>query len=331
MGNESSITVAGGGSWGTALAHLLAERHSATLWLRDPDVAEAISKDHVNPRYLPGLPLHPELVATTDPAALAADILVLAIPIQRLREWLRANRKNLRPGQIVVNAAKGMELDTLSLPATVVSSEIQKPAPPYATISGPSFASEVVLGSPTAVVLASRDEALARDLRNRFATPVFRCYSSSDCKGVELGGAIKNVMAIAAGLCDGLEYGHNSRAALVTRGLAEMSRIGRECGARQYTFMGLSGLGDLLLTCTSDLSRNRQVGLALARGESLDQVTGRLGMVAEGVATTAAMRKFARIRGLRAPIVEAVHSILHGGHDPRQVVKELLARTLKEE
>jgi glycerol-3-phosphate dehydrogenase (NAD(P)+) len=331
MRKAVSVAVAGGGSWGTALAHHLAHRHPTTLWLRDAQVAQAISHDHANLRYLPGLALHPDLSATTDPASLRRDILVLAIPVQQLRQWLRTNRCHLGRGQVLVNAAKGLECGTLALPSRIVADELAGLSPRYAAISGPSFAREVVQGVPTAVVLASRDRRLSFALRDSFASSTFRCYSSTDVLGVELGGAVKNVMAIAAGLCDGLGFGHNSRAALITRGLAEIRRLGRACGARQCTFAGLSGLGDLVLTCTADLSRNRQVGLALGRGETLPQVTERLGMVAEGVPTTAAVRELAQKRGIDAPIASAVHRILHEGLAPRRIVEELLARTLTQE
>ncbi|WP_300719274.1 NAD(P)H-dependent glycerol-3-phosphate dehydrogenase [uncultured Desulfovibrio sp.] len=327
-----TITVAGGGSWGTALAHLLASRgHSTCLWLRDAAVAEAVNSRHENPRYLPGLALHPSLSAGTDPGLLDSEILLLAIPCQQLRGWLRAMRGHLHAAPVLVNAAKGLELGSLAPCSRIVAEELAGRPFHYAMLSGPSFAAEVVRNQPTAVVLATEDHALGCLLRELFSSAAFRCYSSTDVTGVELGGALKNVMAIAAGVCDGLGLGHNSRAALMTRGLAEMSRIGEACGAQAATFMGLSGLGDLALTCTGDLSRNRQVGLRLGRGEALEHITASLGMVAEGVKTTAAVHELARRLGVEAPVTETVQSLLHGGESPRDAVMRLMTRTLRRE
>lgn len=326
------ISVAGGGSWGTALAHLLAARgHQVTLWLRDAAVAHAVNTRHENPRYLPGFALAPGLKASTDPAVLERDLLVLAVPSQQLRSWLLAHKAHFRPGLVLVNAAKGLETGSLAPCSTVAAEALAGLHPRYAVLSGPSFAAEVLQGLPTAVVLAAREESLGRSLREIFSGAAFRCYSSTDVIGVEMGGALKNVMAIAAGVSDGLNLGHNSRAALITRGLAEMSRLGVACGARERTFMGLSGLGDLTLTCTGDLSRNRQVGLRLGRGERLEEITGSLGMVAEGVKTTAAVHELAARLKVDAPLTAAVHQILYQGRSAREVVKSLMARTLREE
>ena len=312
-----TITVAGGGSWGTALAHLLAVRgHRTRLWLRDAAVAEAINTRHENPRYLPGLALHPDLEAGTGPELLDTELLLLAIPCQQLRGWLHAMRDHLHPEPVLINAAKGLELGTLSPCSRIVAEELAGRPFHYAMLSGPSFAAEVVRDQPTAVVLATAEEALGCRLRELFSCATFRCYSSTDVLGVELGGALKNVMAIAAGVCDGLGLGHNSRAALLTRGLAEMSRIGEACGAQAATFMGLSGLGDLALTCTGDLSRNRQVGLRLGQGESLEHITSSLGMVAEGVKTTSAVYDLARRLGVETPVTDTVQGLLHGGESP---------------
>lgn len=328
----ASLCVAGGGSWGTALAHLLAARgHDACLWLRDPVVAEAVNTRHENPRYLPGFVLDSRLRASTDPALLGRELLVLAVPSQQLRGWLETHRACFRPGVVLVNAAKGLETGSLATCEQVAVATLKDLRPHYAALSGPSFAAEVLRGLPTAVVLAARDESLGRNLREIFSGPFFRCYSSTDVTGVEMGGALKNVMAIAAGVCDGLGLGHNSRAALVTRGLAEMSRLGAARGASERTFMGLSGLGDLTLTCTGDLSRNRQVGLRLGRGEALEAITRSLGMVAEGVKTTAAVHEMAARLRVEAPLSAAVYGILYKDQCPRQALKELMARDLREE
>ncbi|MDO5484530.1 MAG: NAD(P)H-dependent glycerol-3-phosphate dehydrogenase [Desulfovibrionaceae bacterium] len=329
---DTPVTVAGGGSWGTALAHILAERGlPVTLWLRDAEIARYINQNHINPRYLPDMPLHPTLHAATEPTALARNMLVLAIPCQQLRRWLTEYRCHIRPGAVLVNAAKGLETGSQARCSTVVADALQGLEPRYTVLSGPSFAAEVMRGLPTAVVLAAADAALGRSLRGLFSGPNFRCYSSTDIIGVEMGGALKNVMAIAAGLCDGLELGNNSRAALITRGLAEMSRLGVACGAQQATFMGLSGLGDLTLTCTGDLSRNRRVGLGLARGKSLAEITTALGMVAEGVKTTAAVYQLAENLGIEAPITAAIHRILHCGQEPRDALRQLMERDLRRE
>ena len=327
-----TICVAGGGSWGTALAHLLAANgYDTCLWLRDAAVAEAVTARHEDPRYLPGFALHPSLSATTAPSVLSRDIVVLAVPCQQLRGWLAANAEHFCNKVILVNAAKGIETANLVTCAEIAQQSLGHLQPRYAVLSGPSFAADVLRGLPTAVVLASADEALGHSLRQIFSSASFRCYSSTDVMGVEMGGAVKNVMAIAAGVCDGLGLGHNSRAALITRGLAEMSRLGAARGAQLHTFMGLSGLGDLTLTCTGDLSRNRQVGLRLGRGEKLEQITASLGMVAEGVKTTAAIYDLAKCLHVDAPLTEAVYSILYGNCDPQKVLHNLMSRRLLDE
>ena len=332
LSTTTPVSVAGGGSWGTALAHLLAARGlPVTLWLRDADVARSVNEDNENKLYLPGFTLDARLTASTDPAVLDRDWLVLAVPSQQLRSWLTAHKKHFRPGLVLVNAAKGLETGSLSTCGAVAAEALAGLEPRYTALSGPSFAAEVLQGLPTAVVLAAHDEALGRTLRELFSGPAFRCYSSTDVIGVEMGGALKNVMAIAAGVCDGLGLGHNSRAALVTRGLAEMSRLGAACGARQSTFMGLSGLGDLTLTCTGDLSRNRQVGLRLGRGENLENITRSLGMVAEGVKTTAAVHALALRLGIDAPITAAMHCVLYEGQPPHEALRTLMSRDLREE
>ena len=328
----NSITVAGGGSWGTALAHHCAARGmDVRLWLRDAAVAEAINSTHENPRYLRGHALHPGVRATTDPACLHCQHVLLAIPVQQLRAWLATYGTHFCEAPVCVNAAKGLEVGSLEPPSRIVARELAGKYPRFAMLSGPSFAEEVMRGLPTAVVLASADAALGQTLRESLSGPAFRCYSSTDVAGVELGGALKNVMAIAAGLCDGLGLGHNSRAGLVTRGLAEMGRLGVALGAEARTFMGLSGLGDLTLTCTGDLSRNRQVGLRLGRGESLAHITASLGMVAEGVTTTEAVHTLARKLGIDAPISAAVHAVLFEGQAPAAALDQLMTRTLKDE
>ena len=328
------ITVLGAGSWGTALAHLAAGKGlDALLLARDTEtaLAEAINTQHENPCYLPGLALSPALRATTDPAALTgADIVLLAIPCQYLREILAPLAPLLPDTGIFVCASKGIELGTLKRMSEVVAEALPGKKPRYAILSGPSFAREVVQGKPTAVVLGCADAALGEELRAVFSTSAFRVYSSTDVVGVELGGAIKNVMAIAAGLCDGLKLGDNARAALITRGLAEMSRLGEAMGARAPTFMGLSGMGDLVLTCTGDLSRNRQVGLRLAAGETIDAIAVSMHMVAEGVKTTEAVCELAEKLGIELPLASAVRQVL-SGTAPLDALRILMSRSLREE
>lgn len=338
MGNP--IAVLGGGSWGTALAHLLAHAgHDVTLLLRDAAQAAHINAHHENPRYLRGVPLHPGIRAVAGsmggPEQAAAlegvGILVLSVPCQALRAALRGLAGAVPPDCVLVNTAKGIEVSELVTAESMVRDELPGHLSRYAVLSGPSFALEVASCKPTAVVLGCRDERLGARLREVFSAPWFRAYSSSDVPGVELGGAIKNVIAIAAGLSDGLGFGLNARAALVTRGLAETSRLGVALGARASTFMGLSGLGDLMLTCSGDLSRNRQVGLRLGAGETLAAIAASMNMVAEGVKTTQAVYRLAQRLGVDMPVTAAMHGVLYGNVPPREAVKALMSRQLKEE
>ncbi len=333
MTTSLRAVVAGGGSWGTALSHVLATAgHETTLVLRDEQVARAVNERHENPRYLPGRSLHRGVTATTDPHALQrCDVLVLAVPCQHQRSWLQSMKTLIPANAVVVNASKGLENGTCLPMSRVLAEELPHLAARCAVLSGPSFAADVMDGQPTAVVLGCEDEELGSRLRALFSTPFFRCYSSTDVTGVEMGGALKNVMAIAAGVCTGLGFRANASAALVTRGLAELSRIGVAMGAKPLTFMGLSGLGDLVLTCMGGLSRNRQVGERLGRGEKLEDIVASLGMVAEGVKTAGAARMLASRFQLSAPVTEAVCRILHEGASPATAVRELMERPLKEE
>ena len=340
MSGKTSIAVLGGGSWGTALAHLLAHAgHSVALLLRDAEQAAHINAHHENPRYLQGVPLHPGIRAvagdTGGPeqaeALAGASILVLSVPCQAMRRTLRGLAGVVPPDCVLVNTAKGIEVSELVTVERMVLEELPGFVDRYAVLSGPSFALEVATCKPTAVVLGCRDERLGAWLREVFATPWFRSYSSTDVPGVELGGAIKNIIAIAAGLSDGLGFGLNARAALVTRGLAETSRLGVALGARAATFMGLSGLGDLMLTCSGDLSRNRQVGLRLGAGESLEDIAASMRMVAEGVKTTQAVYRLAQRLGVDMPVTGTMYSVLYEGFAPREAVQALMGRQLKEE
>ena len=328
------IAVLGGGSWGTALAHLLAGKgYDVRLVARDARVVEAVNARHENPRYLKGLPLHPGIQAFADPAEALkdTDFLLNAVPCQQTRAALQTLASKLPAGCVVVNASKGIEIGSGFTLSKVVNETLGHCSPRYAVLSGPSFADEVVRDLPTAVVLGCEDADLGAFLREAFSTPAFRAYSSTDVLGVELGGAVKNVIAIATGLADGLGFGHNARSALITRGLAEISRLGEALGARAATFMGLSGLGDLVLTATGDLSRNRQVGLALAHGRTLEEIGGSLGMVAEGVHTTIAVHALAERLGVEMPITGAVYDLIHNRRPPQEAVRLLMTRSLKEE
>ncbi len=327
------VAVLGGGSWGTALAHVLADAgHEVCLFVRHEDVAHTINNEHRNPRYLTQYLIHKNIIATINPAKLAAyDLFVLAVPTQNLRSFLGNIKDYLPKNCILVNSSKGIESASGKNMRMVVYEELQDIYPQYAIISGPSFAEEVMQSMPTAVVLGCEEIKLAEKLREVFATPYFRCYSCTDVLGVELGGALKNVMAIAVGLCDGLGFGHNTRAALITRSLAEMSRLGLAAGANAGTFMGLSGLGDLTLTANGNLSRNRQVGLRLGQGEKLAYIVQSLGMVAEGVKTTEAVYNLAKKHAVNAPIAQAVYEILYADLSPQACAAKLMQRSLRNE
>jgi glycerol-3-phosphate dehydrogenase (NAD(P)+) len=300
--------------------------------MRDAGTVEDVNTRHENPRRLPGRKLHPALAATTDMSVFAGqEVTLLAVPCRNMRAFLTAAATCFGPKPVLVNASKGFDPSSL-LPISRLAREVLHSLEPrYVALSGPSFAAEVMSGQPTAVVLASEDAALCRRLCRAFSTPNFRCYAGTDVLGAEFGGAVKNVMAVAAGLCDGLGLGHNSRAALITRGLAEIMRLGEALGARPATFMGLSGLGDLVLTCTGDLSRNRRVGLALAGGGKPEEIVRELGATAEGVDTAFSVYSTARVHGIDTPVIDAVHSILRGERTPEQAMRELMLRELKDE
>ena len=328
------ITVLGGGSWGTALAAVLAGHgRETTVWVREDDLAARMRQTGVNDVYLPGIPLPPSLRITSDlPQALAgSDVQLLAVPCQFSRAFLQAARPHLPQRPVVVCASKGIEIAQLATMRQVVDSALERLQPNFAMLSGPSFAQEVAQGLPAAVALGCANETIARELQGLLATPTFRIYTNSDVAGVELGGALKNVMAIAVGMLDGLEAGLNARAALITRGLAEMSRLGMAMGAQERTFMGLAGMGDLVLTCTGDLSRNRTVGLELGRGQTLAAITGSRKTVAEGVATTESMFQLGKQHGVELPITAAVHAVLYEDVPAREALTQLMQRTLKEE
>ncbi len=326
------IAVLGAGSWGTTLANLLARKgEEVILWAYEPDVVEAINASHVNPVFLPDSPLAPALRATGDAsgAVQGADLIVSVAPSHALRSVLRRVRDAVPVGTIIVSATKGLETDTLALMSDVIAAEL--PQARLAVLSGPSFAREVYQDRPTAVVASSVDPAVAEVVQAAFATPRFRVYSNADVVGVELGGALKNVIAIAAGVLDGMGLGNNARAALLTRGLAEITRLGVAHGADALTFAGLAGMGDLILTATGDLSRNRQLGIALAKGETYEAYRARHRTVAEGANAAQAASALGQQLGVELPISTEVAAILFEGQSPAEAVRNLMERTLKAE
>lgn len=328
------IAVLGGGSWGTALADMLAGKgEEVWLWVRRAEIAAEISSQRTNSRYLPGQMLCGALRADTDMAAVLAQsaCVVLAVPCQQLGRVLRENRDSFPRAARVVCASKGVELGAFRTMRQVVEEELSVCVPRYAMLSGPSFAAEVAARMPTAVALGCADPEFGDFVQNLFSTEAFRVYVNADVTGVELGGAVKNIMAIASGISDGLGFGENARAALITRGLSEMSRLGAALGAQAATFMGLSGMGDLVLTCTGDQSRNRRVGLAIGRGQTLSQILAGMHNVAEGVRTTQAVHALGQERGLDLPIIAQVHAVLFEDKDPALAVRELMTRPLREE
>jgi glycerol-3-phosphate dehydrogenase (NAD(P)+) len=331
------IAILGGGSWGTALAIVLSrthEPHEISVWVRDASLAESIRREGENTRYLPGHKL-PETVRVTHDAAAAlenADVVIGAVPAAHARGVYQLVLAHLLRGTPIVSATKGLEPATHARMSEVISQIAPREIPPrIAVLSGPSFAAEVAAGHPTAVVLASSDLALANELQDEFASPSFRLYTNADVLGVELAGAMKNVMAIAAGACQGIGLGANSLAALITRGLAEMTRLAIALGARPETLSGLAGLGDLVLTCTGSLSRNRRVGIELGKGRSLAEILEGMKMVAEGVGTAGALLSLASESGIELPITEQVEAILHQGRSPRDAIRNIMERSLKRE
>lgn len=326
------IAVFGAGAWGTALAIAFARNHQVMLWTRDPAHVESLRDSRCNTRYLPGVPLPATVEPTADivAAAAGADLHLVVTPLAGLRETVRELRR-ITPATPLLWACKGLEAGTGRLPHQIVSEELGS-GDACGVLTGPSFAAEVGAGLPTAITLASADPGFAQHWSQALHQPRLRIYASTDPVGAEIGGGLKNVIAIATGISDGMGFGLNARAALITRGLAEIVRLGQALGARSETMMGLSGMGDLILTCTGDLSRNRRVGQELARGRPLAEILGSLGHVAEGVPTTREAVKLAQAHGVEMPISAAVDAILHTpGTELRDAVEQLLARDPKSE
>jgi glycerol-3-phosphate dehydrogenase (NAD(P)+) len=332
--DSRAIAIIGAGAWGTALAiHAARLGLSVRLWARRPELAAALKPGLENESFLPGFPLPPGIEATSDPekAVLDASLILWVAPSHGLRAVARLFRPYLPKNAVMISCAKGVEDDTYATMTEILAEETSGLEPVLGVLSGPSFAKEVAAGLPTAVTLAFSKIGSAREAQKLLSAPVFRIYTSSDVLGVELGGAMKNVYAIAAGVCDGLKLGLNARAAFLTRALAEMTRLAAAVGANPLTISGLSGLGDLLLTATGDLSRNRRVGLRLGAGEKLDDILANQREVAEGVRNARAIWGLAQSRDLILPTVRETYRVLHEGKDPRQGLVDLLTRRLKEE
>lgn len=323
------IAVLGAGAWGTALAIAFSRRHQAQLWARDADQAAAMRATRINARYLPDAALPDTLRVDADFAAVAGggELNLVATPLAGLRETLRRLR-DVAPGTPLLWACKGLEAGSQRLPHQIVAEELGEGAA-CGALTGPSFAEEVARGLPTALTLASADSGFAEKTAQALHDTRLRVYASHDVVGAEVGGAVKNVMAIAAGIADGMGFGLNARAALITRGLAEITRLGLALGGKRETFMGLAGMGDLILTCTGDLSRNRRVGLALAKGQPLERILRELGHTAEGVSSAREVAALAQRLGIDMPITRAVKGILHDGVPASEAVEQLLGRDPK--
>jgi glycerol-3-phosphate dehydrogenase (NAD(P)+) len=329
------IAVIGAGNWGTALAATLARTgHTVALWAHELEVVESIRARHENALFMPGVKLPESIAATNDlgEALEQAEVVLTAMPSHVCRALYDRMLNCLRSEMIFVSATKGIDTERAMRMSEIIASVVGfRFVPRLCVLSGPSFAQEVVRGDPTAVVVASCERAAAQLVQKEFSSRTLRIYTSSDVVGVEMGGAVKNIIAIAAGVIAGLGLGHNPTAALITRGLAEISRLACACGARRETLAGLAGMGDLVLTCTGDLSRNRMVGVELGRGRKLAEIIGSMRMVAEGVKTTYATVALAERHGIDMPITQQVHRILEGQVTPREAIRELMERTLKDE
>jgi glycerol-3-phosphate dehydrogenase (NAD(P)+) len=335
MKQQSSVAVIGAGSWGTALSASLANLgHSVRLWAYESEVVELINQFRENRIFLPGIKLPENITAAGDLSFTLKDakFVLTVMPSHVCRFLYEQMLPYLHPEMILVIATKGLEEDRLMRMSEVIRSVVSKRfVPRLAVISGPSFAREVARGDPTAIVAASEDIAAAQSVQEEFSSRSLRIYTSTDVIGVELGGAVKNVIAIAAGVIEGLGLGHNPKAALITRGLAEITRLACACGGRSETLAGLAGMGDLVLTCTGDLSRNRGVGVELGRGRKLRQIIDSMNAVAEGVKTTGATVALANRSGIEMPITQQVHRLLRDQISPQEAIRELMERTLKNE
>jgi glycerol-3-phosphate dehydrogenase (NAD(P)+) len=329
------LAIVGAGSWGTALALILASRFERIrLWVYETDLAARMIHSRQNDVYLPGflLPANVEISTSLSETIDTAPIVLSAVPSHFLRNVYREMLPVLHPETMFVSATKGIENETLMRPSEIISEVLSaRFSPRVGVLSGPSFANEAARSIPTAIVIASYDLALSQCIQASFSGPSFRLYTSSDPVGVEIGGSTKNIVAIGAGVVHGLSLGHNSMAALITRGLAEITRLAVALGGQAQTLSGLAGLGDLVLTCTGDLSRNRTVGIELARGRGLEEIVNSMQMIAEGVKTTTATWELAQRLGVEMPITEQMYQMLHMGLPPREAVRRLMERSLRSE
>ena len=326
------IGILGGGSWGTALAILLANKdYEVEMWLRDLDQLKAMKKSGKNEKYLPqaNLPKNLKLTNNLDNAVLNKDIILIATPTHGVRETLNKAKEYIEDEQIIVNIAKGVENESLLRISQIVKEIL--PNNKYAVLSGPSHAEEVAQDMPTTVVVASADSTVAKYIQDVFMTVNFRVYINTDVVGVELAGALKNIIALGAGISDGLGYGDNTKAALMTRGMFEMARLGQEMGGQADTFSGLAGIGDLIVTCTSMLSRNRRAGILIGKGMKIDDVIKEIGMVVEGIKTTKSVFQLAKEHNVEMPIAEEIYGVIYNGQDVKESVKNLMKRDKKHE
>lgn len=326
------ITLCGGGSWGTAIARLLSNKgHELNFYIRNKEVIEDIRKNKENTKYLPGAKFEKEINLTNnlDSVLEDIDVFIIAVPTSSIREVLTSIKGKISKDVIIVNLSKGIEVESLDR-ISEISSEILKDNP-FVALSGPSHAEEVGKDIPTTLVASSENLKVAQTIQHEFSTPIFRIYTNPDLVGVEMGGALKNIIALAAGMNDGLAYGDNSKAALMTRGIYEMSKLGITLGANPHTFNGLSGIGDLIVTCTSMHSRNRRAGILIGEGKSMEDACNEVGQVVEGVKTVKSAYKLAKLKNIEMPITNALYKVLYEGYDPNKAVYELMTRENKDE
>ncbi|MFR8744644.1 MAG: NAD(P)H-dependent glycerol-3-phosphate dehydrogenase [Peptoniphilus sp.] len=326
------ITLCGGGSWGTAIARLLSNKgHELNFYIRNKEVIEDIRKNKENTKYLPGAKFEKEinLINNLDSVLEDIDVFIIAVPTSSIREVLTSIKGKISKDVIIVNLSKGIEVESLDR-ISEISSEILKDNP-FVALSGPSHAEEVGKDIPTTLVASSENLKVAQTIQHEFSTPIFRIYTNPDLVGVEMGGALKNIIALAAGMNDGLAYGDNSKAALMTRGIYEMSKLGILLGANPHTFNGLSGIGDLIVTCTSMHSRNRRAGILIGEGKSMEEACNEVGQVVEGVKTVKSAYKLAKLKNIEMPITNALYKVLYEGYDPNKAVYELMTRENKDE
>ena len=326
------ITLCGGGSWGTAIARLLSNKgHELNFYIRNKEVIEDIRKNKENTKYLPGAKFEKEINLTNnlDSVLQDIDVFIIAVPTSSIREVLTSIKGKISKDVIIVNLSKGIEVESLDR-ISEISSEILKDNP-FVALSGPSHAEEVGKDIPTTLVASSENLKVAQTIQHEFSTPIFRIYTNLDLVGVEMGGALKNIIALAAGMNDGLAYGDNSKAALMTRGIYEMSKLGISLGANPHTFNGLSGIGDLIVTCTSMHSRNRRAGILIGEGKSMEEACNEVGQVVEGVKTVKSAYKLAKLKNIEMPITNALYKVLYEGYDPNKAVYELMTRENKDE